>query len=364
MARVLDTTRQARDTGRMIASPHPAPLRVALVGFGLAGRVFHAPLIHATPGLELVCVVSSDAAKVQASLGAMTVVPTLEAALRDHAIALVVIASPNDTHVPLARQALAAGCHVVVDKPLAPSLAEADALAAYAREQDRVLSVFHNRRWDADFLGLRAVIAAGALGEIAELHSHFDRFRPQVAERWRERPGPAAGLWFDLGPHLVDQMLQLFGRPDAVSADIFCQRAHAQVDDTFHVVLRYPRRRVHLHAGSLVRSGGLRFAAHGTGGSWIKQGVDMQEAQLRDGLRPGDAGWAIDPEPARYQAADVQAAVEVALPPGAWTDYYQGIAHAITAGQAPPVTVDSALDTMRVLEAALASSAHGGLITL
>jgi len=342
----------------------PAPLRVALVGFGLAGRVFHAPLIQSTPGLQLACVVSSDPAKVRQALSEVEVVPTLDHALQRHAIDLVAIASPNDTHVALARQALAAGCHVVIDKPMAPTVAEAEALAAEAARCGRLLSVFHNRRWDADFLALRAAIGSGALGEVAELHSHFDRFRPQVQARWRERPGTATGLWFDLGPHLVDQALQLFGLPASVSADILAQRAGAQVDDAFHVILRYERLRVHLHAGSLVCNPPPRFAAHGSGGSWIKHGLDAQEAQLRDGLRPGADGWALDPSPALYRAADAEHAIESPLPPGRWTDYYAGIAGAIRDGTAAPVTAASAIETMRVLEAAQRSAAQGCVVAL
>jgi predicted dehydrogenase len=341
-----------------------APLPVALVGFGLAGRVFHAPLVQATPGLRLACVVSSDPTKVHQALGEMDVAPTLADALQRHAIALVVIASPNQTHVPLARQALAAGCHVVIDKPMAPTLAQARALANEAAQRGRILSVFHNRRWDADFLALRAAVESGQLGQIAELHSHFDRFRPQVQVRWREQPGPASGLWFDLGPHLVDQALQLFGLPESVSADIFVQREDAQVDDAFHVILRYRRLRVHLHAGSLVRSVGPRFIVHGSGGSWIKHGLDAQEAQLREGLRPGDAGWALDPAPARYQSAEAEDPTEVPLPAGRWTDYYAGIASAVRDGTTVPVTADSAIDAMRVLEAAQLSAANGCAIAL
>ena len=256
----------------------PATLDVALLGFGLAGRVFHAPLVAATPGLRLHTVVSSDPARVAATHPGARVLADPHAAFADPDIDLVVVATPNDTHAPLALAALAAGKHVVVDKPFALDVAEARTMIAAARRADRLLGVFHNRRWDADFLALRALLDGGALGEVAELHSHFDRFRPQVPDRWRDRAGPGGGLWYDLGPHLVDQALQLFGPPLAVNADLALQRGGAQAVDYFHVQLRYARLRVLLHAGTLVPGHGLRFAVHGSGGSWIKHGLDPQVA--------------------------------------------------------------------------------------
>ena len=342
-----------------------ADLRVALVGYGLAGRVFHAPLIGATPGLRLHTVVSSDAGKVHADLADVRVVATPQAAFDDPAIDLVVIAAPNDTHAPLAIAALQAGKHVVVDKPFAIDLAQARSVAEAARMSDRLLTVFHNRRWDADFLALAALVDSGTLGEIAEVHSHFDRFRPDVPNRWRERAGPGAGLWLDLGPHLVDQTLQLFGMPDAVQADIAIQRAGAEVDDWFHVVLRYPRLRVVLHAGALVPGAGLRFAVHGTGGSWFKHGLDPQEAALREGTLPGGEGWGVDPSLGRLlRVHDDGTIIEDAspAPAGDYHAFYAGVRDAIRGDAAPPVTLDEALDVMRVLQAGVDSAASGHIV--
>ena len=343
-------------------------MRVALVGYGLAGRVFHAPLIRATPGLALHTVVSSDADKVRADLPDVRVVADPQAAFADPAIDLVVIASPNATHAPLAIAALEAGRHVVVDKPLAIDLAEAQTVAAAARASGTVLGVFHNRRWDADFLALRALVDAGTLGDIAEVHSHFDRFRPTVPDRWRERAGPGAGLWLDLGPHLVDQALQLFGLPQAVQADIARQRTGAEVDDFFHVVLRYPRLRVVLHAGALVPGAGMRFAVHGTGGSWFKHGLDPQEAALRAGGVPGASDdWGVDPAPGRLLRVDADGTVRDApspTPTGDYRAFYAGFRDAIRDGAPPPVTVDEALDVMRVLQAGIDSAATGCVVEL
>ena len=241
-------------------------LNVALLGYGYAGKTFHAPLIAATPGLRLAAVASSDPAKVRADLPDATVLPDAAAVLAQADLDLVVIATPNDTHADLARRALEAGRHVVVDKPFTLTLAEARELADLAASAGRVLSVFHNRRWDADFLTLRRLVADGTLGEVLALESRFDRFRPEVRKRWREAAIPGGGLWYDLGPHLVDQALRLFGPPDAVYADLALQRPGAEAVDYCHVLLRYPRRRVVLHASMLVAGDSPRFAAHGLRG--------------------------------------------------------------------------------------------------
>lgn len=342
------------------------PLNVALVGYGFVGKVFHAPLIAHTPGLRLHTVVSGDAAKVRADFPDVRVRVDPEAAFNDDAVDLVVLASPNRTHAPLALAALAAGRHVVVDKPFTVTVAEAEAVVVAADRAGRLVSVFQNRRWDTEFLTLRKLIGDGALGTIVELHSHFDRFRPQVPDRWRERPGPGAGLWFDLGPHLVDQALQLFGMPDAVQADLARMREDAQVDDWFQVTLRWPRRRVVLHASTLVAANGLRFAAHGTGGSWIKHGLDPQEDRLRAGIAPGSAGSDHDPLPGELVRADGGALHRetTASVPGDYRDYYTGIRDAIVDGAPPPVTAPQALEVMRVLEAARDSAERGAAVTM
>ncbi|KAF1694585.1 oxidoreductase [Pseudoxanthomonas koreensis] len=339
----------------------PATLDVALLGFGLSGRVFHAPLIAATPGLRLHTVVSSDPARVAAAHPLARVLADPDAAFADPDIDLVVVATPNDTHAPLALAALAAGKHVVVDKPFALDLAEAQAMIEAAHRADRRLSVFHNRRWDADFLALRGLLDRGTLGAVAELHSHFDRFRPQVPDRWRDRAGPGSGLWYDLGPHLVDQALQLFGPPLAVSADLALQREGAQAVDYFHVQLRYARLRVLLHAGALVPGHDLRFAVHGNGGSWIKHGLDPQEDALRGGAIPGGAGWGHDPRPGTLLRVGVDGSVVEAdspAPPGDYLAYYAGIRDAIALDAPLPVSAGDALLVMEVIEAGLRSNAE------
>jgi len=346
--------------------PAMTDLNLALIGYGYVGRVFHAPLIEATPGVRLHTLVSR-----QADAGAAypdTVVHAdRAAALNDPAVDAVVIATPNDTHAAIALEALAAGKHVLVDKPFTVDLAQARAVMAAAADAGRVCSVFQNRRWDADFLTLQQLLGEGVLGEIAEFHSHFDRHRPQVRDRWRESEAPGAGLWFDLGPHLLDQALQLFGRPQAIGADLLRQRDGARSDDYFHVVLHYPRMRAHLHAGTLVADARRRFAVHGRLGSFVKDGLDTQEAMLREGLRPGAPGWGEDPEAGWLTLACDEGAVQrQRLPtlPGDYRRCYAAFAAAIRGAGAPPATPAQALQVMALLELAGQSAARGQVLAL
>jgi len=279
-------------------------------------------------------------------------------------IDLVVIATPNDTHHPLAREALLAGRHVVVDKPFTVALDDARELVELARERRRVLSVFHNRRWDGDFLTLRQLVAEGALGRVVEMSSRHDRYRPEVRPRWREGAGPGAGLWFDLGPHLVDQALQLFGRPRAITLERDLLRDGALADDWFHASLRYDRLHVHLHGGMLVAASAPRFAVHGTLGSFVKEGLDTQEDALKAGVRPTwppQAGWGLDPGRASRvtRAGDGSAAIEpVSMQPGAHMAYFAGVAAAIR-GEAPnPVPPEEALAVMALIELGIESAAQ------
>lgn len=332
-------------------------VRVALAGFGLAGRVFHAPLIAATEGLELASVVSSDPARVHAALPGVPVAASLDAALRDPGIELVVVATPDHLHEEHALAALDAGKHVVVDKPLAPTLAAGRAIAARAAQRGRMLMVFHNRRWDADFLTLRRLLAEDALGDILQFESHFDRFRPAASGTWKD--GRPAGVWQDLGPHLVDQALQLLGMPIAVSADLAIQSPNGTMADYAHVVLRYERARAILHCSRSIAASGLRFAVHGTRGSFVKHGLDPQESQSQAGLRPGDPQWGLDPDPAiltRIEDGAVQPAEPLPCDRGNYAAFYAGLRDALSGAGPNPVPPEQALATMTVLEAALASA--------
>ncbi|NII53005.1 oxidoreductase [Luteibacter sp. SG786] len=341
------------------------PIRTGLIGYGTAGAVFHAPLIAAASGLRLTAIASRRADEIARDFPEAKAYENPQSLIDDPDIELVVVATPNETHAALARAALEAGKHVVVDKPFTLDAREAEALIALADAAGRKLSVFHNRRWDSDFLTVRRLVDDGRLGEIAYYEAHFDRFRPEIKQGWRETEAPGAGLLYDLGAHLIDQALVLFGLPHAVTADVARQRAAARADDYFHVVLDYGRRRAVLHASVLVRDPGPRYLVHGDGGSFVKYGIDSQEAALREGRRPGGEGWGED-DPAlfgRFTDADGTAATIDSLP-GRYTAYYDGIAASISDGAPLPVEAREARDVIRIIEAAQISARERRTIVL
>lgn len=343
------------------------PLQVGLIGYGLAGSVFHAPLIQHTPGLALHSIASSQRDRLLRSFTDVRICATPAQLLADPALDAVVIATPNAEHAPLAIAALQAGKHVLVDKPFALDAAQAQAVVQAARDAERVVTVFQNRRFDADFLTLQQLLAQGALGQVAECHSHFDRYRPQVRERWRESDAPGAGLWMDLGPHLLDQMLQLFGWPQAISADLLAQRDGARSDDYFHAVLHYPQHRAIVHAGSLVVAAHPRFAVHGSQGSYLKQGRDVQEDQLRDGIAPGAPGWGLDPVHGHHVTVDAAGHEHSASVDNALGDYrrlYAAFRDAMLGTGAPTVSAAEALQLMRLLDAGTESARSGRRVDL
>ena len=334
---------------------------VALVGYGYAAKVFHAPLISSTPGLKLQTVVSSDPAKVRRDLPDTSIVKDVGTAFGDPQIGLVVIAAPNRFHAELAHAAIAAGKHVVVDKPFALTVGEAEKVLTHSERAGVLLSVFHNRRWDSDFMTLQKLVRQGAFGEVVQYESHFDRHRPSVRDRWRERAGLGSGAWFDLGPHLVDQTLQLFGMPETVSADIAAQRNGAETDDYFHVVLRYRKLRVILHSSSLGPGRNLRMCVHGTKASFVKSGFDQQETALKANVKPGGPGWGEDPEPGilTVDSDGTSIANDVAGESGNYGHYYSAMRDAITSGTPVPVLPGDALATTVVIERAFESAKKG-----
>ncbi|WP_416137677.1 oxidoreductase [Halomonas sp. HK25] len=337
-------------------------LNVGLIGFGMAGKSLHAPLIQATPGMELVAVVSGEADRVHAVLPEVEVLARAPALFARRDIDLVVIATPNETHYPLAKAALAAGKHLVIDQPFTVSLSEARLLRTQAEGADRLISVFHNRRWDSDFLTLRGLLEAGTLGRVVALESRFDRFRPTVTDRWRDHHQPGGGIWFDLGPHLLDQVRALFGMPKAILLELATVREGAEVDDDFLCLLEYDGLRVTLQASSLVAEPTPRFRVHGTRGSYVTFGLDPQEAWLKAGKAPAP-GWGDDPQAGRLMLAEREGesaeGLEYPNLPGDWPAYYAGIAEALLRGTPPPVTLDEAMDVMTLLETGLDSYRQG-----
>ena len=349
----------------MAASVNASAINVALVGYGYAGRVFHAPLIRATPGLNLHTVVSSRPEDVHAELPDVRVVGDVEAVLADPAIGLMVIATPNDLHAPLARRAIEAGLAVVVDKPFTVTVAEARALQTLSEETGGFLTVFHNRAWDADFLTIQQLIRDRRLGRITRFESHFSRFRPQVRDRWRERPGPGAGIWYDLGPHLADQALRVMGRPVALSADIATVRTGGGADDWFHVVMRFADdSRAILHA-DMMSTTDLRFVVESETGGFVKHGLDPQEDALKAGALPGGPGWGVDPRPGVLTTvdADGRRTEEIVQgPPGDYLALYRDVRD-VWSDFSPsipdhqrPVPLNRAVEVMELIEAGLVSA--------
>jgi len=341
--------------------------RVGLIGFGLAGRVFHAPLLGPA-GLTLAMVATSRRDEVEKAYPGTRVEPDWRTIIADPGVDLVVVATPNRTHAEIAIAALEAGKHVVVDKPFAVGTHEADRIIGKAEGKGLCLSVFQNRRWDADFLTLRDVIGRGEIGEIVSYSCHYDRFRPEVPVRWREEPGPGAGLLFDLGPHLIDQTLVLFGRPDWIEADVMIRRDGARVDDAFHLRMGKGRLRIALNADVLVADNARRYAVHGMGGSFVKNGLDVQEAQLGRGENPDTAGFGIEPAGNHARLTRIlggeTGVSRVASRPGGYVDYYASMREAIEPGAPVPVDAHDSRDGLHLIEMAHEASETGRRIPL
>ena len=336
-----------------------------LLGFGLAGRYFHTPLLLAA-GIEVRAVVTRQRDAVATTLP-NTIVLEDEAALFARSdIDLVVIATPNHLHAPQTRAALDAGKHVVVDKPLCLHASEASELVAYARARDRMLAPFHNRRWDADFLTIRKLIDDGTFGELNAFHARWDRYRPSVADRWREHDIAGNGVLYDLGTHLIDQAVCLFGMPDWVQADVFTQRPNAVANDGFELLLGKDRIRMTLGVSTLAADGGPRYRIHGAKGSFVKYAIDVQEAQLRAGMSATDANFGLEPQSqwGTFTEGTSGARDIVQSERGRWSEFYTQVRACIEKSAPPPVRADAAVDVIRIIEAAMRSSASGERIAL
>jgi predicted dehydrogenase len=338
-------------------------VRVGLIGYGYAGKTFHAPLIRSVPELDLVVVGSTKRSLLERELPSVRVCSAAEAAVHED-VELVVVASPNDSHFPLASLALRAGKDVVLDKPFTVSLSEARELRQIAEEHKRLLSVFHNRRWESEVQATKSILDSGLLGEVSHYECHMDRFRPVIRDRWRENPGPGAGLWFDLGPHLIDQALYLFGLPQSVSASLATLRSGGQTDDWAHIQLNYPDTRVILHATLLSSGGSPRSIVHGTKATWVKYGADTQEAQLKAGMQPDDPAFGEDSDPGILYDGATGTITKIAAPAGNQRMYYVGIRDSILRGVSPPISARDAVTVMAILEASFESAARGAVVSI
>ena len=342
--------------------PDVLMIDVGLVGFGLAARCFHAPVIRAVPELRLAAIVQRNGTEAAKQYPDVRIVRTLVELLAISQIRLVVIATPNDSHYPLAYRCLTAGRDVLVDKPFTTTLKKAVTLVDYAKKQGRLITVYQNRRYDGDFQAVKQVVANGRLGRIVRFEANYDRYRPQLKPgAWRERSGPGTGIFFDIGPHLIDYALTLFGMPEAVTADIRIEREGAVADDAFDVALHYRNGvRADLKSSILAVVPRPHFVVQGTRGTFIKQTVDPQEQNLRNGKIPAEGAWGAEPEEnwGVLTLSENGGLVQQRVPSVNcdFRNFYANLRDALLGKTAPAVTPEWAVDVMRILEAARQSS--------
>jgi scyllo-inositol 2-dehydrogenase (NADP+) len=337
------------------------PINTALLSFGMSGVVFHAPLIHVHPGFKLYAVWERTKNIAQEKYEDVKTVRSLEELLSDPVVELVVVNTPNYTHYEYAKKALLAGKHVIVEKPFTVTVNEGEELVAFAKKQNKYLSVYQNRRYDSDYKTVKRIIGQDLLGNIIEAEFHFDRYNESLsAKLHKEEAGPGRGSLYDLGSHIIDQALQLFGMPEAVFADIQIVRPLSRVDDYFELLLYYTDKRVRLRCSYFVREPLPGYVIHGTKGSFIKHKTDVQEKALHAGKFPGTDDWGIEPESEKgllHTEKDGTVIREyVVSERGNYLDYYEGMYQAIRNDKPVPVSAKDALNVICIIEAAFESS--------
>jgi predicted dehydrogenase len=337
------------------------PVNTALLSFGMSGRVFHAPFITTHPGFQFYGVWERTKNLAQEKYPGVKTFRSLEEMLADKQIELVVVNTPSVTHFEYTKQALLAGKHVVVEKPFTSFVKEAEELIAIAAEKKRKLSVYHNRRFDSDYRTIKKILEEGWLGKIVEAEFHFDRYVPVLSPKaHKETPTPGVGSLYDLGSHLIDQALQLFGMPQAIFADIASRRPGSMVDDYFDLKLFYPEHRVTVKSSYFVREPLPGYQLHGTLGSFIKHKTDVQEADLQAGKIPGGADWGIEPESQKgFLHTEKEGKVikeYIRSEQGNYGDYYKGIYQSIRNDEPVPVTGEEGKRIIQVIETAFKSS--------
>ncbi|HLZ13673.1 MAG TPA: Gfo/Idh/MocA family oxidoreductase [Candidatus Acidoferrum sp.] len=342
-------------------------IECGLIGFGLGGRAFHAPLIAAVPGLKLTAVLQRTGEDAATIYPGTKIVRTLEELLAIPEIRLIAISTPNDTHAPLAKACLEAGKDVVVDKPFATTVGEAKELIAVAKKTGRLLTAYQNRRLDGDFRTVQQLAASGELGRLLKFEETFDRCRPEVRVSWKERPGPGTGVFYDLGPHLIDHALTLAGTPEAIWADIRAERENSANDDAFDLTFYYPNGlRAHLSSGTLIPIPRPHFRVLGTKGMYVHQNLDPQEARLRADQPAGGDDWGLEKEEewgtlAEFDAANVTYK-KVPTLRGDYRDFYANVRDAMLGKAKPIVTLEQALWVMYALELSVESSAKRSVL--
>ena len=341
-------------------------INAGIIGFGNSGQNFLAPFVDVYPGFNLKKISTADpekAAKARSAYPSTAIVDTADAIINDPEIELVLIGTPNTSHLDLTKQALLAGKHVVVEKPFTITAADADELIALAKQQCRLVSINHSRRFDSGHNTVKKVIAGKALGKLVEYEVHYDRFRRELRPNaWREKPLPGSGILYDLGAHVIDGALDIFGLPEAVTCMMLTQRPGLQVEDNFEVILSYPGLKVTLKAGMLVKVSGPAYMLYGDHGTFIKYGMDVQEEALKKGIKPGTPNWGIEPEALWGQLTtedngeDVTHVIE--SEPGRYQDFFINVYQAITGQAALLVTPEQARDTIRIIELAIQSNSE------
>ena len=338
-------------------------IRVAVVAYGFSATTFHIPFIQSDPNFSLRFIVSSKVDSVRMDQPEVSVVKHIEEIPND-AVDLVIITTPNHLHFEQVKQSLQKGWHVIVEKPFVLSSADALELSRIAKSQDRQLIVFQNRRWDGDFLTLRSLVETNRVGQIKKLSSRFDRFRPNVRTRWREQRGAGAGILWDLGPHLVDQMVALFGTPLAVTANVMALRDGAEVDDNFEIWFEYTNFQVFLGSSSYQAGPVARFQLEGDQGTYIKYGLDVQESALRRGDDVSDERWGQEPEDSWGILYSETANKLLVTKPGSYGAFWHQVALCINEGAQTPVPLSESILVIRLIELAIQSSIEGRKITL
>lgn len=340
-------------------------IKTALIGFGMSGRIFHAPILSSLKEFELckIYTKNKEAISIVDNIYKNTeIVIDLMDIYEDRDIELVIIATPNAMHFDLSKKALLAGKHVLVEKPFTVSSKEAEELISLSQAQKKVISVYHNRRWDSDFLTIKKIIEKNMLGNLVEYESHFDRFRSKCKENaWREENVAGAGILYDLGSHLIDQALCLFGLPNEIYADIRTQRSDAKIDDNFEILMYYDKLKVILKSGMLVKQELPHFILLGDKGSFIKYGMDIQEQDLKQGKIPKhESEWGKEPESLwgtiDTELDEVCIKGKVKSEAGDYREIYLNLFKSITKGEKLEVSANQAMNTIRIIELALESS--------
>ncbi len=341
--------------------------KAGLVGYGAGGRIFHAPLLQAA-GIDLAAIASSRADEIARDHPSAKAYPTAQDLFADTSLDLVIVTTPSPTHAALAIEALQAGHNVVVDKPFAGSVDEANQVIDAAKAAGKLVSCFQNRRWDSDFLTLKDLIARGVLGEVHHLHSSFSFYKPEPPSSWHNQALNAVGIHFDLGTHLLDQIVQLFGMPDWVEGEIVTRRPNSGVPDRLHARLGYPGVRAIAEADMFSPEHAPRFVVQGTKAGWRKDFMDGQEAQLKSGMKAHEAGFGVE-DPAHYGTLTTypggkKTVEQVALLNGEHQTFYRLVREAIQNGTPPPVTGEEVRDVLKVIEAVVQSGKTGARVTL